>query len=163
MNLAYVAGLFDGEGCVRFGRVRTSTFPVVMLTNTNIDVLYALQKAFGGDVRALSKRKQGWKQGWYWRISWSRAVDFLDRIFPWLRIKSNQASTVFAWDAIRLGSGTATKANRQEYDDSVRLLVDRMRWLNKKGEHDTPDPVEVVIFHSIATILCRALSGGTNV
>lgn len=145
MNLAYAAGFFDGEGSAGFGRARTSIFPRVLVTNTNREILEEFQKAYGGDIQALTKRKPGWKQGWYWRVTWSRAVKFLADIEPYVQIKSDQLSTVFAWDAIRLGSGKQTALKRQEYLDTVELLVDRMHWLNQRGPIQGEDPINAVL------------------
>ena len=142
MNTAYIAGFFDGEGCVNFARCRTTFFPRVLITNTNIDVLKKIQNKFGGDIKPLSYKKENWKQGYSLRISWSKAIDFLSEIYPYLFLKADQAETVFAWDAIRLGSGTKTLKEKQEYKDSCDLLYRRMKWLNQKGNKDTIDPID---------------------
>jgi hypothetical protein len=141
MNLSYMAGFFDGEGSIGFGKCRNTIFPRVLLTNTDLSILEEFKDRFGGDIRALAKRKDGWKQGYYWRLSWTRAVAFLDAISPYLRIKDRQAHTIFAWDAIRLGSGRITKASYAEYQDSCDLLRERIEWLNRKGPNNDPDPV----------------------
>lgn len=139
MNLSYLAGLVDGEGCIRFSRCRTTIFPMIIITNTNREILEDIKNEFGGDIQPLSLRKENWKQGYSWRLSWSRAVEFLDKINPWLRIKHLQAQTIFAWNAIRPNSGG------QWDDDALKLLTDRMTWLNKKGDNFGPDPIEAVL------------------
>jgi hypothetical protein len=145
MNRAYVAGFFDGEGCVGFSRARRSVFPRILVTNTNRAILEELRTSFGGDIKPLALRRKNWKQGWSWRLSWSAAVSFLAEIKPWLQLKNAQAETVFAWDAIRLGRGRVTSAAREEYDDTCALLINRMRWLNRKGPHNDPDPIDAVL------------------
>lgn len=141
MNLAYVAGFFDGEGCINFGRCRATIFPRILVVNTDRSILEMLQRKFGGDIKPLSLRKPGWKQGWLWRLSWSRAVDFLSAIEPYVRVKDRQIHTVFAWDAIRPRVGKLTAAKAAEYRDCLELLVKRMHWLNQKGENLEPDPI----------------------
>jgi len=150
MNIAYVAGFFDGEGCVNFASCRKSLFPRVLITNTDIDILQRIQKRFGGDINPLSLRKENWKQGYSLRISWSKAVEFLSEIYPYLFVKAAQAETVFAWDAIRLGSGKKTLQQKEDYKDSCDLLYRRMRWLNQKGNKDTVDPIDEEIALSTA-------------
>lgn len=149
MNAAYVAGFFDGEGCVGFAKNRSTIYPRVLITNTNIDVLKQIQNMFGGDIKPLSKRKENWKQGFYLRICWQKAVDFLSEIYPYLVVKNCQAETVFAWDAIRLGSGTKDKSIRDEYADTCEMLIKRMHWLNKKGCVEGKDPIYDVIEQNI--------------
>lgn len=150
MNTAYVAGFFDGEGCVNFSYCRNSLFPRVLITNTDIDILQRIRERFGGDIKPLSLRKGNWKQGYSLRISWSKAVEFLSEIHPYLFLKAAQAETVFAWDAIRLGSGKKTLQQKEEYKDSCDLLHRRMRWLNQKGNKDTVDPIDEEIALSTA-------------
>jgi len=144
MNLAYIAGFFDGEGCVNFTKCRTSIYPRVLVVNTNREILEELRDRFGGDISPLSRREDGWKQGWSWRLSWSKAVDFLDKIEPWLVLKSKQAQTVFAWDAIRIGRGRKPENDKEDHAKAVDLLVKRMHWLNKRGDKDPIDPIEAV-------------------
>lgn len=145
MNLAYLAGLVDADGCIRFGTIRKGIHPILMVTNTNKQIVDDLQEAFGGDVRTAKPGESHWKTPYHWRISWSKAVDLLDKISPWLRIKQDQASTIFAWDAIRLGKGKRTKVEMDEYCDACELLLARIKWLNKKGKHDEPDPILAVL------------------
>lgn len=142
MNLAYVAGIFDGEGCVHFARNRkTAVYPCVFVVNTDRDLLESFVEQFGGDLNPLALRKEGWEPGWEWRLSWSKAVAFLDAIHPWLKVKTLQAETVFAWDAIRPGSGK----NHTWDQDAQNLLTRRLTWLNKKGPVMEDDPILAVI------------------
>lgn len=89
---SYVAGLFDGEGCVLFPKLssrkgipngRISLY--ISITNKNKEVLDEVQKKFKGTVF----RNQ---QGIYrWATSANRASKFLKEIFPWLIIKREEA------------------------------------------------------------------------
>lgn len=74
---AYLAGLFDGEGCVSFVRIRNNIHVTVMVTNTHQGLLQALRAQFGGDIRTLSGRRPGWKVGYCWRIGWTETPDDL--------------------------------------------------------------------------------------
>lgn len=140
MNLAYIAGFFDGEGSVGFTRCRSSVYPRVMIVNTNLPVLCSIQRRFGGDIRPLSLRKKGWKVGYVLRLGWSVAVNFLDKISPWVVVKAKQLHTVFAWEAIRPHRGKMTKEEQAVYRDCLTLLQDRMAWLNRKGPSFGTDP-----------------------
>lgn len=131
MNNAYLAGILDGEGNVSFCRSRTAVFPRVLIVNTNLELLEAIQEAHGGDIKQLSCRKAGWKQAYQWRLSNSRCVELLDKLRPWLRIKAPLADLVFAWDAIRPGSaGRWSDEGRAALD----LIIAQARWLTKRGD-----------------------------
>ena len=144
MNLAYVAGIMDGEGSIGFAKTRGYATPRVLVTNTNISLLQDLAGCFGGNINPLSKRKQGWKKAYSWRITSARAVNFIEKIYPYLRIKDRQAQVVFAWDAIRPGSGRQNAANKAEHDDAVALILEQISWLNKRGQNDSESPMALV-------------------
>lgn len=152
----YLAGLIDGEGCLRFNKVRGSLYPVLLITNTNLELLEELKTAFGGNIQPLSKRKENWKQGYYWRISWTRAVEFLSHVEPELRIKKRQAHVIFAWQAIRPGRGTHKKFD----PDAADLLLRQMAYLNRKGKSEVEvEPAEQLlneIFAGNAIALSKA-------
>src|SRR5262245_42979427 len=95
----YMAGFFDGEGCVNIGRTRKNYFVRVLLVNTNLDILLVFQARYGGDTKELSgpKTRPKWKQSWCWRLNHIRAVRFLEDILPWLIVKEQQALTAIAW------------------------------------------------------------------
>jgi hypothetical protein len=134
LSRAYIAGFVDGEGSIGFCRNRGSAiYPRVLVVNTNLAILEELRNQYGGDIAPLSRRKVGWKQGWMWRLSWSRAVNFLSDIQPWLRLKAMQAVAVFCWDAIRPGRGKSTASAQDERMDAHAYLFDYVRNLNKRG------------------------------
>ena len=81
----------------------------------------------------------GWKQGYSWRLSWSKAVDFLSQIEPYLKLKNLQSHAVFAWNEIKPGKGK--KADKESFD----FLVDYVHFLNKKGTNNQENPLDIVL------------------
>lgn len=139
MHRAYVAGFVDGEGSIGFDRSRFgSIYPRVVVANTNREILLAMQHQYGGNMTKPPRRPRH-KQMWVWRLTWLRAVKFLDDIQPWLRLKDMQAAAVFAWNAIRPGPGMQTKAFRTEHMAAHDYLFDFVRTLNRRGMSDGQD------------------------
>lgn len=128
-DLAYIAGLVDGEGCIGFTQVgQYKTWAVrVTITNTNLSILEWVQSIFGGRIQSFHGKKE-WKVGYHLDIRWDSAVAFLEAIEPWLRIKKEQAWVAFGWDIVRHRGHT-----RSPKDGCIELLVAQMKWLNKKG------------------------------
>ena len=104
-DLAYAAGLIDGEGCitivrkhVRYGngfeyRVR------LHVANTNQVVLLFLERLLGGKIYTQPKMQSHWKQCWYWYMDGSYAVDALRLVSPYLLAKKAEAQLAIAyWD-----------------------------------------------------------------
>jgi len=138
LSKRYVAGFIDGEGCIGFGRTRKTIFPRVLVVNTNRQILEQLQRQFAGDIYPIAHRKSGWKSSWSWRISWTQAVNFLDDLWPFLRIKRDQALVVFAWDENR-----PRKFGNVRDPQAEQFLVDQMHWLNKRGPNNDPSPLQL--------------------
>lgn len=130
----YIAGLFDGEGCINFSRCRTSIFPRILLVNTNLAILEKLKAQYGGDIQKLS-RKPNWKQAYIWRLSWLKAVNFLDEISDWLEIKTEQADIIFAWDFLR----------KELTPEAKNFLIKQLHWLNKRGPATEAEPLKEVL------------------
>ena len=126
----------DGEGSIGFTRSRSAMVPRVSITNTNLDLLNDLKNTFGGHISRLTGRKSGWKQAYAWVINNSKAVEFAEKLEPWLRIKQEQVWLLFAWDAIRPGSGKKWDAEKL---DVLDMLNAQSKWLNYRGEGRTDD------------------------
>lgn len=89
ITIEYIAGLFDGEGCIT--RIR-GAFAVgycvqINITNTNRGVLEDVRSYFGaGSIQA-----QG--VAYSWRVIGSKAITtVLTAFMPYLRIKRGQAT-----------------------------------------------------------------------
>jgi intein/homing endonuclease len=130
MNLAYVAGLMDGEGSIGFTKSRSAMVPRVSITNTNLDLLQQLKECFGGHIQQLSRGKDNWKKAYAWVINNSKAVDFVSKIEPWLRIKKEQTWLLYAWEEIRPGYNKSWTTEKME---ALELINAQSKWLNFRG------------------------------
>ena len=145
MHLAYVAGLFDGEGSVGLSKNRNRYYPVVEITNTNLEVLREVQARFGGSINSKGiGNKKSWKAAYSWRMAWSRAVRFLKAIFPYLRIKRNQAILIFIWEAVSPYYRRYTKEDLA----LQKLIKQQLSWLNFRGPRSLSDPLGRVLAKS---------------
>lgn len=100
--LAYVAGLFDGEGSIVIGynkpdiargRKVPSYWLQVGITNTDRSLIDWLLSTFGGHVsdNSHSPSRKNQRPCWAWRTMGTQAKVFLQDISPYLRIKKDQA------------------------------------------------------------------------
>ena len=98
---AYIAGLFDGEGCVsykQYNRKRThnkKAYPTwqirLEIAMTDKSVLVWLNEVLGvgtlGEKRYKTKYTAGWKKQWRWRCSHRDAFYVCCLIWPWTHVK----------------------------------------------------------------------------
>lgn len=105
-DLAYFAGLFDGEGCISIDKDYKGKVYLTLscrVAMTNLWVLQALKFAFGGSVRSVKKQKNHWKQAWIWRVSAQLALSFLEQILPYLKLKKPEAEIAIKFARAKMG------------------------------------------------------------
>jgi len=142
VSLEYLAGIIDGEGSIMF--VRTGNAKMngmwaswtikMIVANTNMKLLTALQESFGGKIWLVNRRDDGnWKDGY--RLQWfgQDAADLLEKIAPYLIIKGEQASYALAALALRNSEGGKGKRKSEEAVIYLNEVADKIKALNKRG------------------------------
>ncbi|MDO8752579.1 MAG: LAGLIDADG family homing endonuclease [Anaerolineales bacterium] len=88
-ELAYAAGLFDGEGSITLTRHRNNRThsPQVSVTSTDYEVVRWFRERFGGSVVTKQPRKSNHSVSYDWRLTDRRALAFLELIRPYLVIE----------------------------------------------------------------------------
>jgi hypothetical protein len=145
LDLAYIAGFFDGEGYVTIRRANRSRNQgkgisyrtVVGFTNTDMSVLTWIQSIVGG--RIYKKSRYSHKHSVAFELCLLRVSDVimcLTGILPYLRIKQAQAE--LGLDLIALGkmkkSGTWPTFAALPQEVAIREdIKQRMTTLNMRG------------------------------
>lgn len=132
-ELAYLAGLFDGEGCVSIVHHRRKNRKggamyhelYIGIANTYWPVIDWVHKSLGyGTIH--KKRAAGMpgarKDIWYWETANRKAEQFLALIRPYLKIKVAQAEEGLAFRA------------RREWGVDVHNDCITMKRLNRRAE-----------------------------
>lgn len=111
-ELAYAAGVFDGEGSVgiyvggktSLGRPRYNLR--LSVGNTDTRLTNWLAETFGGKVRAKQPRVPSrHRQAYDWYLFGNNAVEFLRLIRPFLLLKAEQADVAIKFQATITPSG----------------------------------------------------------
>ena len=96
---AYIAGLFDGEGCVTLTKSRNHHQPRILISNSDIRVIEWLQTKlpFGRYKAINSKNIRNSHTVWVWALGSKDNVKlFLILIRPYLIIKADQADLLLS-------------------------------------------------------------------
>lgn len=96
MDIRYVAGLFDGEGCIIIAR---QEFPNHVRYQLHVHIamsdpraLIAVQKECGGSFHWGTQRKNPAHRPLHsWHVTSRAALDFLRRVEPYLIVKRDEA------------------------------------------------------------------------
>ena len=130
VDLAYAAGVIDGEGCISAHNYGVTRLGVrVCVVNTNFMLLRWLRDHLGlGSIRLQSKPKsQRHKQAYKFVVDNRFQVHGLLRaILPYLVIKRPQAIELMELIKLRVGQGL-------HISPEVTAGVNRFRVLNAKG------------------------------
>lgn len=88
LKLAYLAGLFDGEGTVTLTRTHSCDpykSPILSMSSTSLNLLELCKTTFGGHISVQKTYKEHHKQAWSWKISYNAAISAASRLFPYLQ------------------------------------------------------------------------------
>lgn len=141
VSVEYLAGIIDGEGSIMFVRTGnaklngmwTSWTVKLIVANTNMRLLTALQEEFGGKIWMVNREAGNWKVGY--RLQWfgAEAVELIKRFAPHLIIKREQAGLAIQALSFRDNLGGR---GRQKCEVAILALnecAEHMRALNKRG------------------------------
>jgi hypothetical protein len=99
ITLQWLAGFFDGEGCVGLHKGspsrNTNYHPRVTITNIDLPTLKAIQAQYGGSIHEATK-KESVRPCWMLVWSTQKALSFLRLISPHLIVKKSQAEVLLA-------------------------------------------------------------------
>ena len=127
---AYVAGLVDSEGCITVSKHRKSSSyvsinPYVFITNTYLPILEKVQKDFGGQIQACTKRAPYKKVVYILYFTGKNALSFLSKIRKYVRLKNLQIDLLFKLG--KLKNNTSDK-NRKSNRYILRQPNENSNW-----------------------------------
>lgn len=92
--IQYLAGFFDGEGCIQIVRTNEKKHPQydlrIMVANTHEGVLRRLVEAFGCGCISHRRQRAHWRMCFFWVCSCRDAEHVLKLIAPYLIVKREQ-------------------------------------------------------------------------
>lgn len=126
IDLAYTAGIVDGEGCITIQKGEMSTI-ICKVTNTNQSLVEWLKNEYGGSVQKGFSKNKNAKPAYGWYIKSKKAAVFLYLLVPYLRMKKEQAEICLELRRLSFD---------KECVEHCSELVARLKELNKRGNDD---------------------------
>lgn len=132
-DLAYLAGIIDGEGMVNMFRYGHRSVIEVVIANTNESIISrcnAIMTAIGASpyIRFQDRRKLGWKPTWWLRVrNQAKCQLILESVRPYIVGKLPQCDLLLQYIRSRKG-----KKNARLTEDEERM-ISSIRPLNKRG------------------------------
>lgn len=134
-DIAYTAGIFDGEGYICLRRVKRKRMKQCYLLevgvgNTNEWLIQWLKFMFGGTAclnRSATKHQRNY---WQWSIAAKKALGFLKIVYPFLRLKKPQADIAIKFQEAkshrisgRIGRGIHLTDGELAVEEAQRILM----------------------------------------
>lgn len=142
-EIAWAAGLFEGEGNVSIAKPRPHRATSrhlgqlrVSVTSTDLQVVAFFRERWGGRVRAVSDTDARHRQAYSWDVFTGDAVAFLEAMLPYFQRDVVKQRAVLAIAFQRQKTRLTSVSHSAEYRAAQVSYYDRLRALNKKGRSD---------------------------
>lgn len=147
IDLAYWAGLFDGEGCIYLtpatvgGGKKKYIRLMVVITNSNEWLIRACHFSFGGSIVEQKPRAPQHSVSFRWVTANKKAFNFLVAVRPYLKIKAPQADIAIAFQKAIFSRGHSKLTEEEALvREAQRVLLQSMH--SKQGPPDVKGGVK---------------------
>jgi hypothetical protein len=134
-DVFYIAGFVDGEGTISIHKDRNNYRARVMVCNTDKEICEWFMEVTGkGHISKRTWHNKKWKPGYTWILEGLQPTkEFLCQIFPYLKIKQEQATLCLGLPHLEIGYAPKIK-KRNEFLRSVQGKFYKIcHDLNKRG------------------------------
>lgn len=138
-DLAYAAGIIDGEGCIGIygnkdkriplGKYYRLTVQVGMSDKEPVEFLY---RTFGGSLSEANGRKPTYRTRYHWCLAARQARKFLELVKPYLKSKQNQAELAITFQGARRKRGGTPYATTREELICAQEFVDELKSMKRR-------------------------------
>lgn len=134
VDLAYMAGIVDGEGCIAIERYVSKGHGYyrakLRVANTNKELLEFLKLYFGGTISNFGKRSPNQKPAYMWAIPGETAIKCIKALLPYLFLKRPQAQLAIKFQSKKRGKGYYKTPKELAVEEAQYILA---KGLNKRG------------------------------
>lgn len=138
-ELAYAAGIIDGEGSIVIGRCLTRRKTpiysfVVEVAMADREAVDWFHKSFGGGLYEFSKPER--RKSYRWQVGTNNAKKFLMAIIPYLKVKQKQAELAIKFQNQRSYAYHCGNPKPQEVIDLEKSLYEKLKRFHKEGNFE---------------------------
>ena len=134
-DLAYTAGIIDGEGCISIYRMKVFSHLALRVSVSSTDewLCQFLKFSFGGHIYGPRRRGHN-KPCWEWRITSAGAGEFLRLILPYLRLKRPQAELAIKFQGAKGRSRKGLTEEERALEEAQKILLSSLKRPNAKDD-----------------------------
>ena len=134
MNISYLAGFFDGEGCISVSQTPRTSRIRVAVTNTKKEVVEEYYNRFGGSIFLANRDDSPQaRPQWVWSLAKKSEIQrFLDEVGKHLVLKSEQVKLADEYLCLLQDQGRRYLEPKEVTFTRI-LICEKMKSLNKRG------------------------------
>jgi len=139
-DLAYIAGLFDGEGniaIVKRKKKEGRTVPIYhLVVRVGMCDEYLprwLKMAFGGYISFYKRPNSKHRDLYTWSIGYNNAIDFLMAILPFLKLKKPQVELAIEFQGDKKNGGGQRGKRGNAFKTEGQLAVEEAEYILMKS------------------------------
>jgi hypothetical protein len=139
LTCAYMAGIFDGEGCFNIRVNHPKKKPNashymcrICITNTDLVLIKWLYENFGGNFHKRTRNPKS-KDVYHWSISGPPMVDVIHAIYPYLRGKRKHADAMLKFRSTFDPKRTSRMEIPEEIKEIRAECIQELHYLNHRG------------------------------
>jgi hypothetical protein len=143
VDIRYLAGFFDGEGCVLFHYLKASQIirPEAEVSQTRLPILKEFKKRFGGTIVGPMQNNERAKPHWRWIVLSKVCINFLEQMQKHVTIKQPQINLMLRYDKWKrekknmytYNVNGCGKKRTPETMIALKKWRSKMQLLNKRG------------------------------
>lgn len=143
-DLAYFAGIFDGEGCLvlhtrtyrkKDGDLSGPSYLEVSICNNNEWLIQQVKFAFGGNVYHRADKI------WVWQARSKIALEFIQAIRPYARLKRPQIEIGIVFQQ-RKGPRNSLSSEELSWEGTQKMLIRSFNQSNSQTKNRHKEPAK---------------------
>lgn len=143
-QLAYLAGIIDGEGCIYIGNHSSNKESgakyyqtLIKISSTDICLIDWLMNIFGGlrgEYTPSQMSKNGRRQVYFWQVTGERLTHLCELIYPFILIKKDELEIMLkmraTYNGVTKKGKQGIQAHPKELLDLRQIYLDQLRKLH---------------------------------
>ena len=135
VDLAYMAGIVDGEGCIHARQNRPSTYLCLQIQMCSDVVLHWVSSKFGGTIYSTPSYNTNHQHKYLWRVNGKALGPLLVALQPYLKEKKLRAKAAIRLSELILGNRNQSP-HALEWEERARLIAEIKRY-NRAGSGES--------------------------
>jgi hypothetical protein len=140
-EIAWAAGFFDGEGCVRASAAsgkKKGYSARCTVANTDPRPISKFHELFGGTVSVRESKMLGQRRSFEWTIQGDELDEFISQILPFSMTKREQLELLLKFRELMPGRGFRKITNSERWKERKRLSklafqISELKWVEADG------------------------------